>query len=78
MRVWYCNIKDEPYGWLIASPTRGKAKILAVKEMMLDPESLLEMRTKVWPKEIDLDQPRALTEEECRALGLRMLEEWEL
>ena len=41
MRVWYCNIKDEPYGWLIASPTRGKAKILAVKEMMLDPESLL-------------------------------------
>ena len=85
MKVWYCHIychiPAECCGWLVAAPTRGKAKSLAVHEMMLDSDfedNFLEMRTKVWPKEIESEKPRALTEEECKALGLQMLEDWEL
>lgn len=79
MKVWYCYQRDEHYGWLIASPTRGKAKTLAVDFMLLDFDGgFMEMRTRVWPKEIESVEPRALTSEECEALGLRMLEDWEL
>ena len=83
MKVWYCHIPDPDMrgGWLVASPTRGKAKALAVVEMLLDSDfedNFLEMRTNAWPKEIESEHPRALTPEECVSLGLRMLEVWEL
>ena len=83
MKVWYCHIPVERGGWLIAAPTRGKAKALAVDYMLLDvdfEDNFMEMRTKVWPKTIEVENeiPRALTEEECKALGLQMLEDWEL
>lgn len=81
MKVWYCHIYGIRGGWLIASPTRGTAKVLAVTEMLLDSdfeENFLEMRTNAWPKQIESEHARALTQEECVSLGLRMLEEWEL
>lgn len=81
MKVWYCHIPVLRGGWLVASPTHGKAKALAVTEMLLDSDfedNFMEMRTNIWPKEIESEHSRALTREECVSLGLRMLEDWEL
>ncbi len=77
MKVWYCWVSEMDGGWLVAVPTRGKARVLAADYMMLDgwPAQFLGVHTKVWDKEFDTDVARALEKEESVALGLEMLED---
>lgn len=72
MKVWYCQADGVIGGYLIAAPTRGKAKVLATRHMMLqDEDAFLYIRMKVCTKEFETDTARALTIEEGDKMRVR-------